>query len=164
MTTQESKKLDFKKLRQLYKDKPAARAVLDHLASRERNWSSTTVDRIQTNVGTNGGDVSRADIVGVFRELEASGCGTFKAGRKGWPSRFEWAVQMVSVGQAAAGETEKVEEITEEDQGEEDGANALRHSFRLRPDVTVTFELPANVTAGEAQRLADFLKTVPFSP
>ncbi len=70
---------------------------------------------------------------------------------------------MVSVGQAAAGETTKVEEITEEDRGEEDGANMLKHSFRLRPDVTVSFELPSNVTANEAQRLADFLKTVPFS-
>jgi len=163
MATKEANKIDLKKLKQLYKDSAAARAVLDHLASRERNWSSTTVDRIQTNVLADGGNVSRADIVWVFRELEACGCGEFKAGRKGWSSRFEWAVQMVGVGQAAAGETEKVEEITEEDKGEEAGASSLKHSFRLRPDVTTTIELPADVTSSEAQRLADFIKTIPFS-
>lgn len=163
MTIRNSNNLEIKKLRELYKDSPAARAVLDHLASRERNWSSTTVDRIQTNVVGDGGSVSRADVVSVFRVLEASGCGSFKAGRKGWPSRFEWAVQMVSACQAAAGETEVVDDLTAEDKGEEDGAIFLRHTFRLRPDVTVSFELPSDLSANEAQRVADFLKTVPFT-
>jgi hypothetical protein len=163
MTRSEAKRIDFKRLRQLYASNPAARHVLDHFASRERNWRSTTVDRIHTNVLAEGADVSRADIIAVFRELEAAGCGSFKAGRKGWVSRFEWAVSFVSVGRAAAGETEQIEQIPEDERTEEDGAALVRHQFRLRADASVSFDLPANLSSAEASRLADFIKTLPIT-
>ena len=161
MTTIDTTKVDVKKLRSLYKDSPAARSVLDHFASRERNWSSTTVDRIQANLDD--ADISRADIIGVFKELEACGCGSFKSGRKGWLSRFEWDVQMVSVGQAAAGEAVQVEKVSEEEKAADEAATStLKHVFRLRQDMPGSFDLPVNLTAAEANRLADFLKTLPF--
>lgn len=163
MTRMESKRIDFKKLRQLYGSSAAARHVLDHFASRERNWQSTTVDRIHANVAAEGAEISRADIILVFRELEACGCGGFKAGRKGWPSRFEWAVSLVSVGQAAAGETEQIEQITDAESSEEEAANLVRHTFRLRMDTTVSFDLPVNLSTTEAARLADFIKTLPLT-
>jgi len=154
--------VEVKKLQKLYKDNEQARAVLDHFASRERNWSTTTVGRIQANVQAAGIPVSRGDVIDVFKALEDTGCGKFKIGRKGWESRFEWTAQMVSVGQAASGEAVKVEEVTKEEIEGEEAELALRHSFRLRSDVSVTLELPRNLTTVEAERLAQFVRSLPF--
>lgn len=137
--------------------------MLDHFAGRERNWWITNLDRIHSNVLNEGGTLSRADLVAVFRQLETAGCGAFKAGRKGWPSRFEWAVGLVSVGRAAAGETDQVEEIPDDEKTEEDGATTVRHSFRLRAGLHIHFDLPADLNVAEASRLADFIKTLPLS-
>jgi hypothetical protein len=168
MTNESGVTINLRDLRRLYANDASARALLDHLASRERNWSSLTVDRIHANVVASGYPASRTDIVNAFRELEAFGCGTFKAGRRGWPSRFEWAVQMVDVGRAAAGKTERVDQISREDvEPEEEEAHpsepSLQHTFRLRADYPVAFELPANISTAEAERLAAFIKTLPFS-
>jgi hypothetical protein len=38
----------------------------------------------------------------------------------------------------------------------------LIHSFRLRPDFTVSVELPVNLSEKEAERLADFMLCLPF--
>jgi hypothetical protein len=155
-----SVKVDLGRLRKLYSSDSAATAILDHLASRERNWRTTTVDRIQSNIAAAG--VSRGDVIAVFKALEDYGCGQFRVGRKGFPSRFEWTAQMVAVGQAAAGETEQIEEITEEDEGEGEAEASLKHSYRLRPQVTLTLELPKNLTGAEAERLAQYIRTLPF--
>ena len=158
----ESEKVDFNCLRELYNENENAQAVLDHFASRERNWGTTSVDRILTNLRNEGEDLSRGDLISVFRELEECGCGSFVAGRKGWPSRFEWRVQMVAVGQAAAGETEHVEEVSEDEAGEEDTGSLIKHTYRLRPDVTIAIELPTDFTLQEAKRMSRFIETLPF--
>lgn len=159
-----SEKVDFNCLRRLYREDDAAKAVLDHFASRERNWGTTSVDRMLTNIAADGKELARGDVIAVFRELEKCGCGAFVAGRKGWPSRFEWQVQMVSVGRAAAGETDQVEEVSEEDAGEEEAENLIKHPFRLRPDLTISLELPIDFTPKEATRVARFIETLPFHP
>lgn len=161
--TNETDGVDFAALRALYGSSEAASGMFDHFASRERNWGSTTVDRIQDNVRAGGLDVSRGDVIAVFKELEKCGCGTFKVGRKGWASRFEWEVQMVGVGKAAAGEIEEVEKVLEEDSGKEE-EGLLKHTFRLRPEVPISLELPKDLTANEGERLAAFIRTLPFSP
>ena len=110
-----------------------------------------------------GGNVPQGDVIWVFRKLKNFGCGSFKVGRKGHQSRFEWDVKMVGVGQAAAGETEQVEEVSPEEAGEENRSNSLfKHTFRLRPDQSVTVELPADLTSQEAARMARFIETLPF--
>ena len=158
----ESEKVDFNCLRELYNENDNAQAVLDHFASRERNLGTTSVDRILTNLRNEGKDLSRRDLISVFRELEKCGCGSFVAGRKGRASRFEWRVQMVAVGQAAAGETEHVDEVSEEEAGDEDTENLIKHTYRLRPDVTIAVELPTDFTPQEATRMARFIETLPF--
>ena len=149
------------KLQKLYKDSPSARAILDHFASRERNSSTTTVERIRSNVAAAGADVPRGDVIQVFKTLEDAGFGHYKVGRKGWETRFEWTAEMISVGQAAAGEAVKVEQLTPEAQAKEPEVS-LRHTYRLRPETSITLELPRDFTSAEAERLAQFIRSLPF--
>jgi hypothetical protein len=41
-------------------------------------------------------------------------------------------------------------------------SETIHHRFQLRTDYIVKFKLPADLTGGEAKRLATFLKTLPF--
>ena len=109
MTIAAPSEVDQKRLVRLYADDPAARALLDHFANRERNQNTSTVRRVTANLGEEESPLSRGDIIRVFKELESIGCGMFKAGRKGHESRFEWRVASKSVGQVAAGETSEIE-------------------------------------------------------
>jgi hypothetical protein len=164
MKTLTSVNIDEVALQRLYRENRAARAILDHFASRERNWSVTTVDRLLANVTNEGPQISRGDVIDVLKKLEEARCGEFRVGRRGWSSRFVWSVGMVAVGQSAAGEPVEIELVAPEDQGEEAELQLLGHKFQLRPDLAVSIDLPRNLTATEASRLADFIRTLPFVP
>ena len=41
---------------------------------------------------------------------------------------------------------------------------AIKHTFRLREDLSVKFRLPRDLTMTEAVRLAEYIKTLPFGP
>lgn len=51
-----------------------------------------------------------------------------------------------------------------EDEDRRRNGSSIKHIFRLREDFSVKMRLPADLTANEAFRLADFIKTLPFSP
>lgn len=151
-----------KGLRKFYKENEAARWLLDHLARRERDWSSTSVDRMLSNIAQDGGDVSRGQLVEVMRELEGLGCGAFKVGRRGHASRFEWSVSLVSVGQFAAQEREDIEKLPDDASDETD--SMANHVFNLRRGLPVSFSLPVDLTTAEAARLAKFIEALPMEP
>jgi hypothetical protein len=158
--------IDMEKLKYLYANDSVAKAVLDYLAARQNNATETKVDRLANCLWQAGHQFSRRDVVVFLKELGQAGCGSFVIGRRGQPSRFEWTVQMISVAKAAKGEQLSVEllDITNEKPLEEEDVQIgmLRHPYRLRPDMTVTLDLPDNLTAKEALRLAEFIKTLPF--
>jgi transcriptional regulator with XRE-family HTH domain len=53
--------------------------------------------------------------------------------------------------------------IIASDQGSPDRElRSIRHTFHLRPDVSVSFDLPEDLTSAEADRLAGFIKSLPF--
>lgn len=164
MTNGNGIKVDIQGLHKLYGENSTAQALLDHLAGRERKRKKTTVDRLLTNVP----NCSRGSIIAVLKELEEYGCGEFVVGRHTHPSRFEWQVSMVSVGKAAAGEQFEFDDfdgtLSEEDDFEsEEEYECLVHSFRLREDFTLELELPNDFSSKEAERLAEYVKTLPFS-
>ena len=73
------------------------------------------------------------------------------------------------MGKAAAGGSQSVEEIQPvDDDGNVDEEIAetpegsIEHRYQLRPDRQVLLVLPADLTAREAGRLAEFIKTLPF--
>lgn len=159
--TKENGNANQKELQTLYNESGAAKAILDHFASRERNWSETTVDRLRWNLEQDGHGISRGDVIETFRRLENLDCGRFIPGRKGHASRFKWSVGLVAVGQAAAGESVKIEP-TPANTPSEPPDDLLEHRFRLRKAVDVSFRLPADLKAAEAARLAAFIQTLPF--
>jgi hypothetical protein len=154
--------MDIDRLKNLYRQSPAAQFVLDQAARRQRNQTETKIDRIVALLAAEGHEISRGDVIDAFRSLEDLGAGQFVTGRRGWPSRFVWSVGMVSVGRAAAGEPQEIESIPDESFEEESASTLLAHSFYLRVDMPVTIELPVDLTKGEAERLASFVRTLPI--
>lgn len=151
--------MDTSKLQKLYNDNPAAKALLDELADRDRNQSETRTDRMVHLLREN--EVKRADLIQVFRELEKLDVGRYVEGRRGWPSRFVWSVKSANAGRLARGEATEVENVQTED-AETEEADMLEHTFKLRADLDVTFSLPIDLTYAEAERLAGFVKVLPL--
>lgn len=151
------------RLRELVSRDSCARAFLELAARRQRNQSVTNVERALTNLQNAGHDFSRSQLIAVFRALEEAGCGEFKAGRRGWPSRFEWTAEIISVGRAAIGEQEDIEaiEFGHQDQTDEE-LDWLAHTFHLRPNVEIELELPMDLSPNEAARLSQFIAALPF--
>jgi hypothetical protein len=157
--------VDQQMLRKLYKQSASARAIFDHFASRQRDWGETTVDRIQANVEKAGTVLSRAEVVTVLRLLDECGCGRFVIGRRGKPSRFDWRVSLVAVGQLAAGNPvpQAELELPPEPEREDDTCEMVNHSYLLRAGLgPVTLRLPVDITVTEAARLAGFIRTLPL--
>jgi hypothetical protein len=159
--------VDLGALRELYSVDPTAKRIFRDLAGRQRNYGEIKVNRTAQRVGA-----SRREVIRIFRRLHDAGCGQFIVGRGGWPSRFVWDVEMIEVGKAAAGQAEQINPVDpgaptepEEERLEASGDGPFDHfvhSFQLRPDLSVSLELPADLTASEAARLAEFVKTLPF--
>lgn len=157
-------KIDRKKLRDIYKNNKAAQAMLDDFAKRERNRTETKVDNLFYLTVENR-PITRGEIIQVFKELESVGCGTFVAGRHSHPSRFQWTMGLPSVGKAAAGEDLPLDTISDQERQEEaqvPEGERKTYSFPLRPNLDLKLEIPLDLTAAEAARLTDFLRSLPF--
>ncbi|UQY32644.1 hypothetical protein K8U54_12910 [Pseudomonas fulva] len=148
-------------LKQVYRNNDVVRAICDHMALRAKNQYETGRQRIEYWLASDGYDFKRSEVIAAFRSLEQAECGRYVEGRHGWKSRFVWAVQSKLVADAAQGLESKeavetdtaVEEITDE---------AIEHTYVLRPDLTISVELPADLTRSEAQRLAQFVGSLSF--
>ncbi len=157
-------------LKELYRQNPVARVMLEEFASRERDRSVTRVDRLlHLSVGNRAVDAH--EIRDVFKKLEELGCGSLVIGRRGHPTRFEWRLGLVGVGRTAVGEDVPLDVVSPPaealpvdhwalDDSADDGLNA--YTFPLRPTLRLSLRLPLDLTANEASRLADFIKSLPF--
>jgi hypothetical protein len=86
----------------------------------------------------------------------------------GHPSRFEWTVGLTDVGKAAAGDVTEVQRLSDEEREDasetaDDGDDTVEHRYVLRPGFEVRINLPLDLSSVEAGRLAEFLRTLPFS-
>jgi hypothetical protein len=86
--------------------------------------------------------------------LAALHAGWFRAGRRGWPTRFEFRVSSAELRGLASGKIVVV--------AAEEPTKMLEHKFRGRPDLEITVELPSDLTKREASRVIEFPKTLPF--
>ena len=155
--------MDTDALRRTYAANQAAKAICDHLASRDRNQNETYLHRILFHLDQDGVDFSKAEVIGAFRALETADCGKYVEGRRGRKSRFVWSVNSKHLAAVAGGAdaAEAVEDETEEHEGDSE-SELLEHTYWLRPDLSVTIELPADLTQREANRLSQFSDSLSF--
>jgi len=136
----------------------AAKAMLDDFASRTNNQRITKVDQILNRLRS--ANVQRWEVIALFRKLEELEHGKFIEGRKGHPSRFVWSSSPIDVGKAAQGDVTPIN-LVSIDASADDSLEELRdYVFPLRSGTDATFELPADLTQKEAERLSAFIKTL----
>ncbi len=160
------------KVRQMYAENSVAKAAFDYFATCKNNKRTTTVDRLLQVLQGRGNHVSYTEVKNLLRELARLGCGEYVIGRRGHPSRLEWTVGLVSLGQVASGRRSQVEEFVDEGSDQQDAdpderaavqlPADMKVSYPLRPDRNVEIILPKDLTGREAHRLAEFIKTLPF--
>ena len=144
-------------LNRLYASNPNVRALLSVLL-RHHNSSTTQPSEISHIIASLRAEerlvVSRRKLVATLKAMDVTGCGRFRTGRRGLPSRFEWTPAAVSLarGVAEAGQTNAPTAAT----------NLISHPYRLRRSLTVSVSLPEDLTEREANRLADFIRTLAF--
>jgi hypothetical protein len=188
MATPAKDKFDTALLTAMYDSHDTYRAIFDQFAGREKNSRTTKTDRMLKLLYDLGRKADRREVIQFFRNLEKAACGKYVEGRRGHASRFEWEARLSSVGLVAAGKQAKVQPLGDDENrfslDDTDypsvelapsdttsvvppsfslGAGDVSHPFRLRPDKTVAVVLPSDLTPQEAQRLADFVKTLPIS-
>lgn len=161
------------------------RAVLDHFATLGESRYSIDVTPLEAEVTFT--DKPRGEIIRVLKEvLAASHWGDFITGRRGRDSRFESINSLKKLSQLAAYRPAVgIVSIHDEDtqsylENNHQIANGvlrssdatvspsatgqiLKHRFLLRPDYAVNIDLPCNLTNAEANRFAEFIKSLPFA-
>jgi len=149
--------IDFKELEHCYRSDATVKVLCDHMAKRERNQRETKMERILALLKADGNDVRMRDLSAAFRRLGEIGCGK----RRRFPSRFVWS----EVGFKACRDVSATTPTVQPPQPPLDCKTKRvlqTHTFNLRADLPITFVLPINLTSGEAERLATFIKTLPL--
>jgi hypothetical protein len=155
------------RIRALYARDAAAKSAFDFLRGYQRNRSETTVSVLRWQAG-----LDEDAVKNLFSELENIGLGEYVPGRHGHPCRFRWALPVKVVAAVAVGASDEPLEVEAPAApaavaaggvGGPGAAAVIRHPYTLRPDFVVTIVLPPNLTPVEATRLADFIRTLPFS-
>ncbi|HMK90220.1 MAG TPA: hypothetical protein VK446_11385 [Methylocystis sp.] len=119
----------------------------------------TTAERIQRECDSN-----YQDILELFQGLEDLEVGKYLVGRRGNKTRISWNYDPRDVAAVARGECDNLELSERNDDSKRLNEEPLMREceFPLRPDLKILFSLPDDFTQKEADRLAAFLKTLPF--
>jgi hypothetical protein len=146
----------------VYAENQAVKAICDHLAGRSKNQYETKLHRIIHHLDFEGYEFKHAEVIAALRKLEEVNLGKFVEGRRGWLSRFVWNVGSLNVAALATDGESALIDLDMEDEFLTECDDLIEHTFVLRPDLSVTFELPSNLSAQEADRLSAFLQSLPF--
>lgn len=153
--------MDLGKLQNAYQSDEVVSAICDNMAERSKNQNETKLHRIIHHLKEDGYDVKRSGVIAAFRKLEEADCGHYVEGRHGHKSRFVWSVKSMLVRDAVTGDASAAS-VEEDDGFEAYESEMLEHTYLLRPDLTVTIELPEDLTRTEAQRLSQFIDSLSF--
>lgn len=78
--------IDYDIIHRIYSLRPTARALFAAILVADVEDGRTTVDELIES-----GAATRRQAITLLRDLDEAGCGEFKVGRKGHPSRLEWS-------------------------------------------------------------------------
>lgn len=149
---------ELARLREVYNSGVSAKAILDDFASRTNGQRVTKVDQVLNRLAN--ANVQRWETIALFRKLEELEHGKFIEGRKGHPSRFVWSSNPIEVGKAAQGETTPITPVSIDTGPDESFAEIRTYIFPLRSGMDAKLDVPTDMTAREAERLAAFLRTL----
>lgn len=135
--------MNYEALLQLYRSRSVFRKLLDTIAAEGLDENRTIVEELVD------GETSRRVVVNLLRDLTVMGCGEFKVGRKGHPSRFNWNVDPHALGQRLAkaanagsdGEDGEDDEAVEVDDGEHDNGEHDDEAAEVSEPVQATLGL-----------------------
>jgi hypothetical protein len=134
-----------------------AAALFDWFGSRQKGARVTkarvAAQRIECDYG---------DIMKVFKKLEEIGVGKFVVGRKGLESRFDWSLDVKSLALMAIGQSVAADQIAPDAPMSDEEESMIKHVFSLRPNLQIIVQLPSDLRGREADRLAGWIKTLPF--
>ncbi len=143
-----------KKLQETAARDPAFRRFLHALKERQREPVNRETPLAElTNVGE-----SAAKAVKCFRLLQEAGYGVLKLGRRSLRTRFVWATSVKEVATQLIGDPDNPQPGSPR----VPSAGSHTHTFLLRPGLVVVIELPLDLAADEARRLAEFVRSLPF--
>jgi hypothetical protein len=107
----------------------------------------------------------RKGTIEIFKRLEKIDVGFWMVGRHSNPTRLFWKCQSNELAKKVLEEIEQREMASESGDAavtEEVLPMTIDHSFQLRPDNMLQIRLPRDVTDKEAERLAAWVRTLPF--
>lgn len=147
----------------------AAEAIVRSFSARKRNSAATELDSIVDlpDVARTGSRLEvRRNVIAFLRALEEMDIGQLVIGRRGKSTRFVWKRPLVDFAADALRLLEGPDHVPSPEISPETFLTSppvsIKHSFALRRDVTVTFELPEDFTPAEAERLTALIKAIPF--
>jgi hypothetical protein len=147
---------DLARVRKKYANDDNARVFLDKMAERRRapHGNVTTVDFLQEECG-----ITRAAALDVLRTLAESGCGLFRIGRRGQPSRIVWDISPIAVAQAARERETAVSPSPPRESGQ---TEYVEQRIQLRTNVAAIVKVPNDMRKDEAERLAGIVRNIWF--
>lgn len=151
-----------KRLQELYKTDSCARAFFDWIDSRTNGARET-----KARVASDRANWEYGEIVELFKEFSKLDVGDYIVGRKGAETRISWNFDVKSIASMAKGESSEVRSVPvdaprDDDEEDQNPEGFMTHSFALRPDVKVDLSLPLDLSDKEADRLAGWVKSLPF--
>jgi hypothetical protein len=109
------KEINIEGLKALYCSDTAAKPVLEYFTTCKPDENVVTVDDLQSFFLKKRNDITRQDVINLFKDLETLGVGDFKIGRRTQKTRFVSKISLVSVGQAVV-DVNKTEEVNQANQ------------------------------------------------
>lgn len=152
--------VDYDALKALVVQDNSVRAIFESLLQRKYARTEVPVHRIETQA-----HISYEDTVKAFRALERVGAGVYKEGRRNHPARFKWSGNMLEIVREVLGRHIGPAELhpTETRKIRQRAPAVIEHHFYLRQgEAAIALELPADLSVMEADRLAAFIKSLPF--
>jgi hypothetical protein len=168
------RRIDGARLKRLCAKNRGSRALFQHFGQlHNTRGNSTSVEEMLAGLLAEQKTViSRRELVRLLHAFARAGCGWFRVGRRGKPSRFEWATPAHTIAATVLGEipaaparARQTATTNTSNGADPTGAGTqLTHSYHLRRGMTVSISLPTDLTEREATRLADFIRTLSFGP
>lgn len=98
-------------IQKLANENETAKSILTHFASRERFRRETDMNRFQSVLLRTGSKVVEKDYHETFKRFQELGLGSIVYGRGNNPTRFVWNYDLKTVGKAAVGQQDTVQEL-----------------------------------------------------